>query len=142
MNWHKAEITVTTPKQGFHDITELVTGQISKWKIRDGMCYLYLQHTSASLCISENYDPTAKLDLEEFLERIAPENQSWHQHTLEGPDDSPSHMRAIVTGVSLMIPIDDGQLSLGTWQGLYLCEHRHASHRRTVLLRGFAAGLG
>ena len=99
------------------------------------MCYLFIPHTSASLVISENYDPTAKLDLETFMDRLVPESQPWHEHTLEGPDDSPSHMRAILTATSLTIPIDDGRLSLGTWQGVYLFEHRRRGHRRQVLLR-------
>ncbi len=100
-----------------------------------GIIFLYLPHTSASLVISESYDPTAREDLETFMERLAPENQAWSAHTLEGPDDSPSHIRAMLTPVSLSIPIDDGQLSLGTWQGIYLFEHRARGHRRSVLLR-------
>jgi secondary thiamine-phosphate synthase enzyme len=135
MEWLKAELEVRTPGQGLHAITDKVTAQLKAWKVEEGMCHLYLQHTSASLLISENYDPTAKRDLEEFLRRIAPEGQPWHQHTLEGPDDSPSHMRALLTGTSESIPIDGGKLGLGTWQGIYLCEHRHDPHRRTVLIR-------
>lgn len=135
MEWLKAELEVRTPGQGLHDVTSLVTARLEAWGVREGMCHLYLRHTSASLLISENYDPTARRDLEEFLRRIAPENQPWHAHTIEGPDDSPSHMRALLTGTSESIPIDDGKLSLGTWQGIYLCEHRTDPHRRTLLLR-------
>lgn len=94
-----------------------------------------MQHTSASLVISENYDPTAKMDLETFMERLVPENQTWFRHTLEGADDSPSHIRAMLTQPSLTIPIDDGALSLGTWQGIYLFEHRNHPQARSVLLR-------
>ncbi len=139
MNWYKSAFEVHTRRQGLHDITRQVQGQVASWGLREGMCFLYLQHTSASLCISENYDPTAKQDLEEFLRRVAPEGAPWMRHTLEGDDDSPSHMRSIVTGVSLQIPVDDGTLSLGTWQGIYLCEHRLAPHRRTILIRGLNA---
>ena len=135
MEWLKTEIEIRTPGQGLHAITDRVAAQLQAWKVEEGMCHLYLQHTSASLLISENYDPTAKRDLEEFLRRVAPEGQPWHQHTLEGPDDSPSHMRALLTGTSESIPIDEGRLSLGTWQGIYLCEHRTDPHRRTVLIR-------
>lgn len=135
MEWLKAELEVKTPGQGLHDVTGLVAARLEAWQITEGMCHLYLQHTSASLLISENYDPTAKRDLEEFLRRMAPENQAWHKHTLEGPDDSPSHMRALLTGTSESIPIDNGKLSLGTWQGIYLCEHRTAPHRRTLQVR-------
>lgn len=140
MQWHKSSIQVATRRQGLHDITSRVRETISGWGLREGMCFLYLQHTSASLCISENYDPTAKQDLEEFLKRIAPEGANWMRHTLEGEDDSPSHMRSIITGVSLQIPVDAGELSLGTWQGIYLCEHRIAPHQRTILLRGLDMG--
>lgn len=135
MEWLKSEIEVRTPGQGLHAITDRIADQLRIWKVQEGMCHLYLQHTSASLLISENYDPTARQDLEEFLRRLAPENQSWHKHTLEGPDDSPSHMRALLTGTSESIPIDEGALSLGTWQGVYLCEHRTEPHRRRVLIR-------
>jgi secondary thiamine-phosphate synthase enzyme len=135
MEWLKTELEVRTPGQGLHDFTGRVTEQLKAWQVQEGMCYLYLQHTSASLLISENYDPTARRDLEEFLRRLAPEGQPWHQHTIEGPDDSPSHMRALLTGTSEMIPVDNGALSLGTWQGIYLCEHRTDPHRRKVLIR-------
>ncbi len=135
MEWLKAEIEIASPGQGLHDFTGKVEEHIRKWRVNEGMCYLYLQHTSASLCISENYDPSARRDLERFLNRLAPENEPWQEHTLEGSDDSPSHMKSIVTGVSQIIPVDGGKLSLGTWQGIYLCEHRKRPHRRRVLLR-------
>ena len=100
MQWHKATIEITTRGKGLYPITRLVEEHIRRWGVREGMCFLYIQHTSASLVISENYDPTARQDLEAYLERIAPENQPWHRHTLEGADDSPSHMRAMLTGTS------------------------------------------
>ena len=87
------------------------------------------------MTISESYDPSARVDLEGYMERLAPENQSWYRHTMEGSDDSPSHMRAMLTDTSLSIPIDDGRLNMGTWQGVYLFEHRSRGHRRRVLLR-------
>jgi len=99
------------------------------------MCYLYLQHTSASMLISENYDPTAKTDLENFMKKLVPEGETWYRHTLEGPDDTTSHIRAMLTQTSMTIPIDDGRLSLGTWQGVYLFEHRARPQSRTVLIR-------
>ena len=99
------------------------------------MCFLYVQHTSASLVIGESYDLSAREDMEAFMEHIAPENETWYRHRLEGPDDSPSHLRAMITSTSLSIPIDDGQLSLGTWQGIYLFEHRVRAQLRKVLLR-------
>jgi secondary thiamine-phosphate synthase enzyme len=135
MNWFKATLEVTTRGKGLYPFTDQIDAQIREWGIREGMCFLYMQHTSASMAISESYDPSARIDLEAFMERLAPERQPWHRHTLEGDDDSPSHMRAMLTDTSLSIPIDNGKLSLGTWQGVYLFEHRARGHRRRVLLR-------
>ncbi len=141
MKWYKDALVIHTRGKGLYPFTELVTRRIRGWQVHEGMCYLFCQHTSASLLINENYDPTAKADMETFLEKLAPENQAWYQHTLEGPDDSSSHLRATVTPVSLTIPIDDGELSLGTWQGIYLFEHRREEQRRSVLLRVLSADL-
>ena len=135
MNWFKSTLEVNTRGKGLYPFTDQIDSQIRQWNIQEGMCFLYLQHTSASMVISESYDPTARIDLEAYMERLAPERQSWHRHTLEGDDDSPSHMRAILTDTSLSIPIDNGKLSLGTWQGVYLFEHRARGHRRRILLR-------
>jgi secondary thiamine-phosphate synthase enzyme len=135
MEWLKDSFSIATRGKGLVPFTQMVETRLRQWQVNEGMCFLYIPHTSASLAICESYDPTARLDLEAFLERLAPEDQPWHRHRVEGPDDSPSHMRALLTQTSLEIPIDDGQLSLGTWQGIYLCEHRSASHRREVLLR-------
>jgi secondary thiamine-phosphate synthase enzyme len=135
LNWLKDRLEISTQGKGLYPFTRAVEERIRRWGIQEGMCYLYIQHTSASLVISENYDPTAKIDLEAFMERLVPENQPWYRHTLEGPDDSPSHMRAMLTLPCVTIPIDAGRLSLGTWQGIYLFEHRSEPQRRKVLLR-------
>jgi secondary thiamine-phosphate synthase enzyme len=135
MNWHKDVIRVATHGKGLYPFTPIVDKKIHEWGMHEGMCFLFVQHTSASLVISENYDPSAKEDMETFMEKVAPENQSWYAHTIEGSDDSPSHIRSMLTQVSLSIPIDNGQLSLGTWQGIYLFEHRRNSHQRTILIR-------
>ncbi|RMF41833.1 MAG: YjbQ family protein [Anaerolineae bacterium] len=135
MQWYKATIEIQTRGKGLYPITEVVSEHIHHWGLREGMCFLYVQHTSASLVISESYDPTARQDMEAFLERIAPEGQPWYHHTLEGADDSPSHLRAMLTSTSESIPIEDGRLALGTWQGIYLAEHRTRPHRRRILLR-------
>ena len=135
MNWYKDNLEVKTRGKGLYPFNRQVEERIYDWGVQEGMCYLYLQHTSASLVVSENYDPTAKMDLEEFMNRLVPEDQAWYKHTLEGADDSPSHMRAMLTLTSLSIPIDDGRLNLGTWQGIYLFEHRTRPHTRRVLLR-------
>ncbi len=135
MKWYKDVIEIATHGKGLYPFTDQVARRIRQWQVREGMGFLFCQHTSASLVINENYDPTAKVDMETFMEKLAPENQAWYRHTLEGPDDSSSHLRALLTPVSLTIPIDDGELSLGTWQGIYLFEHRVRAQKRTVLLR-------
>jgi secondary thiamine-phosphate synthase enzyme len=135
MNWNKDTLEINTQGKGLYPFTSSVDTLIREWGVEEGMCYLFMAHTSASLVISESYDPSAKIDLEEFMERLVPENQSWFRHTMEGSDDSPSHMRAMLTSTSLSIPIDHGKLSIGTWQGLYLFEHRSRSHRRKILVR-------
>jgi secondary thiamine-phosphate synthase enzyme len=135
MQWFKDTIEVLTRSKGLLDITQLVKERISNCGIQEGICILYIPHTSASLVISENYDPSAKQDLETFLDRIAPQNESWHAHRLEGADDSPAHIRTMITHTSLTIPIDGGVLSLGRWQGIYLFEHRTRGHARQVLVR-------
>ena len=135
MEWLKEKVTVETRGKGLYPITDQITPLIKDWNIQEGICYLYIQHTSASLVISESYDPSARLDLESFLEHLVPEGEPWHRHTLEGRDDSPSHMRSIITNTSLSIPIDGGEISLGTWQGIYVFEHRIRSHNRSVLVR-------
>jgi secondary thiamine-phosphate synthase enzyme len=135
MNWYKDTLEVRTHGKGLVPITQAIQERIQQWAVKEGMCTLFVQHTSASLVISESYDPSARLDLEAFMERMAPPNQPWHRHTLEGADDSPSHMRSMLTDTSLNIPIDNGRLSLGTWQGVYLFEHRERGHLRRVLVR-------
>jgi secondary thiamine-phosphate synthase enzyme len=135
MKWYKDTLEVVTRGKGLYPFTREVEARIHQWGMREGMCFLFIPHTSASLVISENYDPTARLDLESFMEKLVPEQQDWFQHTLEGPDDSTSHIRAMLTLTSITIPIDDGRLSLGTWQGIYLFEHRQRGHRREVSVR-------
>lgn len=135
MNWLKTTLEIITPGKGLIDITSSIREQLKEWGVHEGMCFLFLQHTSASLVISENWDPTARADLETFMERLVPERDKWYTHDLEGPDDATSHIRAMLTDTSLTIPIDDGDLSLGTWQGVYVFEHRARSHRRKVLMR-------
>jgi secondary thiamine-phosphate synthase enzyme len=129
-------LTVQTKGKGLHLITDQVQRALAELDpLPDsGMLNCFLQHTSASLLIQENADPTAKADLEEFLNRLIPDGQSWQTHTLEGPDDSTSHLKAAITQTSLMIPIYQGRLALGTWQGIYVWEHRRIAHRRNLLL--------
>lgn len=135
MEWHKTTLSYQTNHKGLYEITDRINGQIRDWDVQEGMAFLFVQHTSASLVINESFDPSAREDLESFLDHLTPEGQNWYVHTLEGRDDSPSHMRTMLTHSSLTIPVDDGRLSLGTWQGIYLAEHRRHGHRRNVLLR-------
>jgi secondary thiamine-phosphate synthase enzyme len=140
MDWYKDTLVLSTQGKGLYPFTGEIADRIRHWKIREGLCCLFIPHTSASLVVSESYDPTARMDLETALEKLVPENQPWFRHTLEGPDDSTSHIRAMLTLTSLTIPIVEGELALGTWQGVYLFEHRARPHRRNVLLRCLGVG--
>ncbi len=135
MDWLKTSLFIETHGKGMYKITEQVQSVVREWKMCEGMCFLFVPHTSASLITCEAYDPSAQHDVEEFYERLAPERQNWYRHTLEGADDSPSHIRATLTQSSCAIPVDDGRLSLGTWQGIFLFEHRAHAYRREVLMR-------
>ena len=126
--------TVRTPRQGLHEITAKVEAAVAEAGLRDGLCVVFLQHTSASLLIQENADPSARADLESWLNRLVPERDPNFTHTLEGPDDMPSHIKAALTAVTLSIPVEHGRLALGTWQGIYLWEHRRSPHTRTVVV--------
>ena len=135
MEWFNSSLDISTGGKGLYPFTDQVAQKITEWGIKEGMCFLFLQHTSASLTISESYDPSAKQDIAEFFERLVPESQPWMQHTLEGDDDSSSHLRSVLTQMDLSIPIENGRLALGTWQGIYVFEHRAGRQKRHVLLR-------
>jgi secondary thiamine-phosphate synthase enzyme len=141
MKWYKTSLTIGTKGPGMVPITGQVASLIQNWGVNEGMLSLFIQHTSASLVINESYDPSARLDMEEFMRRLAPEQQAWYQHVLEGVDDSPSHLKSMITPVSLSIPVDGGKLSLGTWQGIYLFEHRRHRQQRTILVRCLDVGV-
>lgn len=128
------EITIQTPGQGLHEITPEVARLVQQAGVDEGLCTVFIRHTSASLTIQENADPSAKRDLEAWLSRLVPENDPLYTHTSEGPDDMPSHIKAILTQTSVGIPIIDGSLALGTWQGIYLWEHRRRGHTRRVVV--------
>ena len=129
-----ATLTVETPGAGFTDITEDARRFIAQGRATDGMLFLFLRHTSASLTIQENADPDVLKDLTTALRRLAPEEAGW-VHKTEGPDDMPAHVKAMLTGVGLHIPVQSGALGLGTWQGIYLIEHRFRAHRREITLQ-------
>jgi secondary thiamine-phosphate synthase enzyme len=127
-------IHIHTSHQGLFDFTRQVVEVVRQAELLDGLCTLFIQHTSASLVIQENADHSAKRDLERWLNRLVPENDSLYTHTLEGSDDMPAHIKSVLTATSLAIPIMDGQLTLGTWQGIYLWEHRHHGGHRSVVV--------
>ena len=122
------------PGQGLHDVTDSVRAAVRESGVREGLCTVFIQHTSASLTIQENADPSARRDLETWLNRLVPERDPLYTHTAEGPDDMPSHIKAALTATSLSIPVLDGELGLGTWQGLYVWEHRRHTGTRNLLI--------
>ena len=128
-------LTINISRQGLHGITPQVQQAIASADVESGVCVIYIQHTSASLLIQENYDPSAQADLEAWLNRLVPEDDPLYTHTLEGADDMPAHIKSALTNVSLSIPIADGQLLLGTWQGIYLWEHRRGAQQRKVMVK-------
>jgi len=128
------QIEIDVAGQGLHEVTGAVASVVTEAAMESGLCTVFVQHTSASLVIQENADPSARRDLEQWLNRLVPEDDTLFTHTLEGADDMPSHIKAALTVTSLGIPVLDGRLALGTWQGIYLWEHRrHAGRRRLVV---------
>lgn len=128
-------IELVTQGQGLYECTDQVESIVHGSSIREGLCCVFVQHTSASLIIQENADPSARRDLEAWLHRLVKERDPLFTHTAEGPDDMPAHIKAALTATSLVIPISQGRLTLGTWQGIYLWEHRSASHRRRLVVQ-------
>lgn len=128
------QLTIATRGRGFYEFTDEVSARLSTAKIQTGQVTLHLQHTSASLLIQENADPEVRRDFERFFARLVPDGDSLFEHTAEGDDDMPAHVRTALTAVNLTIPIAGGALALGTWQGIYLWEHRTAPHRRRIVL--------
>lgn len=134
MKAHTAEFTVRTRGKGTYEITEEVARVVRDSGVATGTATVFIQHTSASLIIYENADPSARTDLHEFFERLVPENADYFVHTAEGPDDMPSHLRMVLTRTSEVIPIAAGRMTLGTWQGIFVFEHRRAPHVRKIVV--------
>jgi secondary thiamine-phosphate synthase enzyme len=128
------KLTVRTRTRGFYEITRETQALVHQAAVRTGLCTLHLQHTSASLLIQENADPDVRRDFERFFARLVPDGDPLFVHTMEGKDDMPAHVRTALTAVNLSIPIAESRLCLGTWQGIYLWEHRVAPHTRTVVV--------
>ena len=127
-------LEVSSKGKGLYEITDQLTAWVRQAGLQTGLLTVFIQHTSASLTIQENADPDVIADLNDHLARLAPEDNKLYRHTVEGPDDMPAHIRAALTDTQLSIPVLDGKLALGTWQGIYLFEHRSAPHRRRIVL--------
>ena len=132
--WIQKKISLTPRSRGFHIITDNILENIPELKdFKAGILQLFIKHTSASLTINENADPTVRIDFESHFNILAPENKNYYKHTSEGPDDMPAHLKSSILGSSVSIPITDGKLNLGVWQGIYLCEHRdHGTVRKLI----------
>lgn len=138
MVWIQKEITLGAKSRGFSLITEEIMRNLPELKqIKMGIMHIFIQHTSASLTINENADPSARRDLESFFNRMIPDNTTWFSHNTEGSDDMPAHIKSSVLGSNLTLPVTDGAPNLGTWQGIYLCEHRNNGGRRSIVVTVF-----
>ncbi|WP_303309767.1 secondary thiamine-phosphate synthase enzyme YjbQ [Hymenobacter sp. BT730] len=134
MIWTQKRLRLPAVQRGFHLITDLLVAELPELeKIRVGTAHFFIQHTSASLSINENADPTVRHDFEQFFNRAVPENAPYFRHTQEGPDDMPAHIKASLLGHAVSVPISNGEMALGTWQGIYLGEHRNHGGRRWVV---------
>ena len=135
-------MTVRTRDRGFYEITREIQSRVQRAAVQTGLCTLHLQHTSASLLIQENADPDVRRDFERFFARLVPDGDPLFGHTMEGDDDMPAHVRTALTTVNLSLPVAEGRLCLGTWQGIYLWEHRTSPHTRTVVVHLIGEGDG
>ena len=133
--WVQKRFQLAAKPRGFHLVTREIVSQLAELEQFDiGLAHLFLQHTSASLVINENADADVRRDLENYFSHVAAENEPYYRHTLEGPDDMPAHIKNVMLGSSLTVPISKGQLALGVWQGIYLCEHRNHASNRTIIV--------
>jgi secondary thiamine-phosphate synthase enzyme len=138
MQWHQAEIRLKPRARGFHLVTnELVSALPDLARFRVGLAHFFIQHTSASLTVNENADPDVRGDLERWANRVAPQDAPYYQHTTEGSDDMPAHIKSVMVGAGVTVPIRNGRLALGTWQGIYLGEHRDSGGARSVVVTLF-----
>lgn len=131
---HRREMKVRTPGRGLLDLSERIGEIVRQSGVSDGQCHLFVPHTSASILLGENWDPSVRRDLETFMSRLVPDGDPAYEHEAEGPDDMPGHIRTMLTQSSILIPVGGGKLELGTWQGIYLWEHRTSPHERRVIV--------
>ncbi len=135
MSFYQQEITLSSKSRGFHLVTQEILEQLPQLRTFNvGLAHIFIQHTSASLALNENADPSVRHDMENYFNRAIPENAPYFTHIYEGADDMPAHIKAVILGSSVAVPVSNGRFNLGTWQGIYLCEHRnHARGRRLVV---------
>lgn len=135
MMWIQKELTLSPRSRGFHLVTHEIVAQLPELKkVRIGLAHVFIRHTSAALCINENADPTVRVDMEAYFNRAVPENAPYFEHIYEGADDMPAHIKAVMLGSSVTIPVTNGRFNLGTWQGIYLCEHRNRGGARRLVV--------
>ncbi len=138
MKSYQKEVRLPAYKRGFHLITETILSALPELKsVQTGLLQVFIKHTSASLTINENADPSVRVDFENHINKMVPENAPYYTHTYEGPDDMPAHIKASLMGASVQIPITNGKLNMGVWQGIYLCEHRDRASGRNLVLSAF-----
>ena len=135
MPWYQKEILLSPNQRGFHLVTDEIENAVPEIrKIKTGIAHIFIKHTSASITLNENADPTVRTDTETHFNKLAPENAPYYKHDTEGADDMPAHLKSVLIGNSLTIPITNGRLNLGTWQGIYLCEHRNRGGSRRIVI--------
>lgn len=135
MNFFQKEIVLSEKPRGFHLVTREIFSQIPGIKdFKKGIAHIFIQHTSASLTVNENADPTVRSDMETYFNLTVPEDAEYYEHTLEGPDDTTSHIKSSILGQSITVPVTNGTFNLGTWQGIYLCEHRNQGGKRHIIV--------
>ena len=135
MGWVQKELRLQPRARGFHLVTDEIVAQLPELDdFRVGLAHFFIQHTSAALALNENAEPEVRTDMEAHFNQLVPENQSYYTHNYEGPDDMPAHLKAVLIGPAITVPITDGRLNLGTWQGIYLCEHRNRGGARRVVV--------
>ncbi len=140
MKLHQTEITLPAFPRGFHLVTDLIERDIPEIRsMKVGLAQIFIKHTSASLSLNENADPTVRADFEAHFNEMVPENAPYYRHTFEGPDDMPAHIKSSLLGSSVLVPISSGRFNLGTWQGIYLCEHRERGGRRRLVVTALGA---